>query len=124
MAVASVDDVAVALGRSLTPEEVAQASWWLTGIERFIVRRLGPVAALVADDVRYVEAEAVAEKIRRGPSRESSITVSVDDGSVTRRYDSSASASDITDEWWALLTPATWSGTAYTIAVSSPLDLP
>jgi hypothetical protein len=106
MAVATWQDVAVALGRptsDFTADQQAQITWWLGGLERFIINRLGPVADLNADDVKYVEAEAAAEKVRRTGTSESSITVTVDDGAVTRRYEAPVSASDITDEWWNLL---------------------
>lgn len=104
MALATYEDVAVPLGRAITtPAEQEQVEWWLNGVERFIVNRLGPVAALNQDDVTYVEAEAVAEKVRRSGRAESSITVNVDDGGVTRRYENPVSDGEITDEWWELL---------------------
>lgn len=107
MAVATYADVAVALGRPIsTPAEQDQVEWWLNGVELFIVARLGPVADLDETVVRYVEVEAVVAKIQRAGRSESSITVAVDDGSVTRRYENAVTASDITDEWWNLLDPA------------------
>ena len=103
MAVATYEDVAVALGRPISTEaEQDQVEWWLNGVELFIAARLGDVADLNQDAVRYVEVEAVVAKINRAGRAESSITVSVDDGSVTRRYES-VTAGDITDEWWGLL---------------------
>lgn len=106
MAVATYTDVAVTLGRAISDEtEQAQIEWWLSGVELFIVNRLGAVADLNEDVVKYVEVEAVAAKIRRNGTAESSITVSVDDGTVTRRYENAVSAGDITDEWWNLLDP-------------------
>lgn len=105
MAIATDSDVVTALGRPLTEAEEGQVNWWLAGVELFITARLGPVAGLDPAAVAFVEAEAVAEKVRRRGSAESSITVSVDDGSITRRYDNQVSASDITDEWWNLLDP-------------------
>ncbi len=117
MTVATYEDVGVALGRSITETaEQAQIDHWLTGVELAIVAKLGPVAGLDAETVKYVEAEAVAEKFRRRGRAESSVTVSVDDGSVTRRYDQPAGAQDITDEWWSLLTPADDSHAAFTIS--------
>ncbi|GAB2970261.1 hypothetical protein [Nocardioides montaniterrae] len=106
MPVATESDVETALGRPLLAAEATQANWWLVGIELAIVHRLGDVSALNQDAVKYVEAEAVAEKLRRRGTNESSITVAVDDGSVTRRFDNPSSADDITDEWWSLLTPS------------------
>lgn len=104
MAVATYEDVAVALGRSIsTSTEQAQVDWWLAGIELVIATRLGPVAGLNQDVLRYVEVEAVVGKVNRHGTRESSITVAVDDGNVTRRYENAVSADDITDAWWQML---------------------
>jgi hypothetical protein len=115
MAVATAADVAVPLGRPITAAaEVAQVEWWLTGVERLIISRLGDVHALDEEAVRYVEAEAVAAKARRSGQSETSITTTVDDGSVTRRWDGAGSvaAGDITEEWWDLLTGVDTAGGA------------
>lgn len=113
MAVATYTDVAVALGRPIsTVAEQGQVEWWLNGVELFIAARLGAVAALNETVVKYVEVEAVVAKIQRAGRSESSITVAVDDGSVTRRYENAVTASDITDEWWQLLDPDTNTATA------------
>ena len=124
MAVATYSDVGVALRRTISdPAEQAQIEHWLTGAEMAVRSRLGNPALLDQDVLRYVEAEAVAEKVRRAGRDESSITVSVDDGTVTRRYENNMSIDDIAGDLWSLLSPAR-SGSAYTIGVSSPLDLP
>lgn len=113
MAIATYEDVEVALGRPIpSAAEIAQAEWWLDGVELFITARLGPVGDLDQTLVKYVEVEAVVAKIQRAGRSESSITVAVDDGSVTRRYENAVSASDITDEWWQLLDPADNSASA------------
>ena len=115
MTVATYEDVGIALRRTITDAaEIAQINWWLTGIEMLIRGRLGDITLLDQDVVKYVEVEAVAEKVRRHGSPETSITVSVDDGTVTRRYDNQVSASDITDAWWELLAPEK-SSDAFTI---------
>lgn len=112
MAVATYEDVAVAIGRPIsTQAERDQVEWWLSGVELYMVARLGPVDDLNEDAVRYVEVEAVAAKVRRSGTLESSITVAVDDGNVTRRYENAVTAGDITDEWWNLLDPSIGSGT-------------
>jgi hypothetical protein len=109
VAVATWQEVAVALGRptsDFTADEQAQISWWLNGVELFIVNRLGAVAELDQATVKYVEVEAVAAKVERAKHKgASSVTVNVDDGGVTRRFESPVSADDITDEWWDLLGP-------------------
>lgn len=110
MAVATYEDVAVALGRSIdSATEQAQVEWWLNGVELIIRTRLGDIAALDQDVLKYVEVEAVVAKVRRGDSRVSSETVAVDDGSYTTRYES-VSAADVTDDWWNLLSPNVGSG--------------
>jgi hypothetical protein len=115
VAVATYEDVAVALGRPISTEaEQAQVEWWLSGVELFITARLGDVAELDQDVLLYVEVEAVVAKIQRAGRSESSITVAVDDGSVTRRYES-VTADDIIDVWWNLLDPTTGSATIHSV---------
>jgi hypothetical protein len=105
------EDVAVALGRPITSAtEIAQVEWWLSGVELLIGAKLGDLTALDQDVLRYVEAEAVVAKVRRGDSRVNSKTVSIDDGSVTERFETGVQTSDISDEWWALLNPSVGSG--------------
>lgn len=125
MTVANWMDVTVALGRppsDFTEDQQAQMAWWLSGVELLIKSRLGAIAELDQETVKQVEVEAVAEKVRRSGRSESSITVSVDDGSVTRRYENRVTADDITADMWALFGSG-YTGSAYTIAVSSPLDI-
>lgn len=113
MTVATYEDVAVALGRPISTEiEQAQVTWWLTGVEMAIKARFGEIAGLDQEAVKYVEVEAVAAKVQRRGTLESSITVAVDDGTVTRRYENSVTAGDITDEWWNLLDPDSNTGSA------------
>jgi hypothetical protein len=118
VAVATWQEVAVALGRptsDFNADQQAQIAWWLDGVELFIVSRLGLVAELDAATVKYVEVEAVAAKVGRSSSGgASSITVNVDDGGVTRRFESPVTAGDITDEWWTLLDPTISAG-AYSV---------
>lgn len=125
MAVATYADVEVALGRPISTEaEQAQVEWWLNGVELFIVARLGPVADLSEDAVKYVEVESVAAKVRRSATDgASSITVNVDDGGVTRRFENPVSADDITDEWWGLLDPDTGGG-AFSVRPYFEADTP
>lgn len=111
MAVAAISDVEAALGRPISStDEQNQVNWWLDGLEIVIRSRLGDVTLLDQEALVYVEGEAAAAKVRRNGSPETSITVSVDDGAVTRRYDNPASAADIADAWWDLLSPGTGSG--------------
>ena len=123
MAVATYTDVGVALRRTISDSaEQAQIEHWLTGAEMAIQSRLGDVTLLDQAVLKYVETEAVAEKVRRAGRDEESITVSVDDGSVTRRYATGMSVDDIAGDMWSLLSPAR-SSSAYTIGTISPLDI-
>lgn len=127
MAVATWEDVAVALGRpssAITDAQQGQIEFWLAGVELLIKSRLGVIASLDQATVKYVETEVVAAKARPfivGDGA-TSVSVSTDDGTVTRRYES-VKASDITGDLWALFGSGSTS-TAYTIPVTSPLDLP
>ncbi|MCZ3386324.1 MAG: hypothetical protein LH630_05035 [Actinomycetia bacterium] len=113
MAVATYEDVGVALGRPISSNaEQEQINYWLGGVELLIMTRLGSLALLNQAVLRYVETEAVVAKVRRSGTAESSITVAVDDGSVTRRYENAVSSSDISEEWWNLLDPDSSTGTA------------
>lgn len=124
MAAATYQDVGVALRRTISDTaEQAQIEHWLTGAEMAVRSRLGNPSLLDQVVLKYVEAEAVAKKVRRAGRDESSISVSVDDGTVTRRYESSMSADDITADLWSLLSPAR-SSSAYTVGVVSPRDIP
>lgn len=125
MAVATWQDVAVALARpsaDFTTDQQAQITYWLAGAELIVKARLGDLTVLDQDALKYVETEVVAEKVRTvrddGVLSES---VSIDDGTVTKRY-GSVSAADFTDEWWLLLSPSGGSS-AYTVAVTSPVDV-
>ena len=118
MAVATYDDVAVALGRAISDsDEQNQVEYWLDGIELIIGSRLGDVSELDQDVLKYVETEAVVARINRNAAAgTSSITVAVDDSSVTRRFEG-VSAADITDDWYRLLDPA-WGTGAFSVRPS------
>lgn len=107
MAVATYDDVAVSLGRPIsTGSEMDQVEWWLTNVEMLVRVRLGDLLLLDQEVLKYVEVEAVAAKVRRQGTTEESISVAVDDGTVTRRYRDPVTATDITNDWWNLLDPS------------------
>lgn len=110
MAAATWQDVAVALGRpasDFTVDQQAQITYWLGGIEIFIKARLGDLSALDPATLKYVETEAVAAKVppKGAGAGETSITVGVDDGNVTRRWEKPVVPADITDAWWDALSP-------------------
>ena len=104
--VATVEDVATSLGRPIsevTDAELAQWNMWLGDAERQIRGRLGDVSVLDQEDLAFVEREAVVLKVKR-PDPARTVTVAVDDGSVSKTYDSGQVT--ILDEWWDLLSPA------------------
>lgn len=122
MAVATYSDVEVALGRSIsTPAEQGQVDYWLDGIEMLIGSRLGDVTELDQDVLKFVEVEAAVARINRNAAAgTSSITVSVDDGAVTRRFEG-VNATDVTDDWWRLLDPS-WGSGAFSVRPSFEAD--
>lgn len=99
MTYATVQDVAVDLGRdpsSITPTETSQWQQWLERVERSITLRFSRVGLDLsvqvaandppADAVADVEVAVVVRKISN-PEGISSSTVSVDDASVTKRHE-------------------------------------
>ena len=119
MAVATFSDVAVAIGRPITDEaEQARVTYWLDAVELQIKARLGDVSLLDPDAVKFVETEAVAARLS---NPEGYVSESIDDYSY--RFGAETRRIAILDEWWALLSPLN-TGSAFTIPVSSPLDLP
>lgn len=101
MAVATVSDVEVELGRTLSDTEAAQATVWLERAERQIVKRLGPVSGLDEAAVRDVEAMAVAAKASNPEGYQSE---SIDN--YTYRLPTETRQVTILGEWWDLLSPA------------------
>lgn len=119
MAYASSSDVEVELGRpAASPAETDQWDAWLERVERSISRgfaragfTLGTQVALddpTVDDVRDVEVAAVIRKIAN-PSGMTSATRSVDDASITSRWESASNGDPlaVTDDEWAALLPTT-----------------
>jgi hypothetical protein len=124
MAYAEVTDVARELGRAAAnPDESEQWAAWIDRVERSIVRRFARAGLDLdeqvlldnpsADDVADVEVARVVDKIRNPNTRQTSVTRSVDDGSITYRneggdYDTDPLA--ITAAEWAILLPGTETG--------------
>lgn len=106
MALATIGDVALALGvPTPEPESLTARQWerWLSWAEAQIVRRW-PLDVLDVDAVVYVEAEAVAAKAAR-PDAATTIDVQVDDSRMSKRYEKSSGQVTILDEWWDMLAP-------------------
>ena len=62
----------------------------------------------------YVVREAVASLARR-PDDATQVSVSIDDGRVSRTYRSGTGRVTILEEWWLLLAPASTAGRAFSV---------
>lgn len=103
MSLATVQDVATAIGRPITDDaEVSQVEYWLNAAELLITARLGDVLALDANKVIYVETEAVVVRLSNPNGYQSE---TIDD--YTYRYGSGTRQVAILPEWWELLAPST-----------------
>ena len=134
MTYATTDDVETELGRTATSAtETAQWAAWLDRVERAIMRRFtraGLVLAdqitagtLAAEDVADVEVAAVVRKVTN-PAGLTSVTRSLDDGSITTRRegDDNRDGLVITDEEWAALLPISGSAAFSTRPTFEPDD--
>jgi hypothetical protein len=121
MAYATVPDVEVRFGRTLSASESAQAEAWIEDLESEIFERIPTLDALMAagrptvSTLRRVVCAAVIRKLQN-PEGLRTTTVAIDDYSTTKTVDSanSAGALSLTDEEWNLLLPGT-SGDSFTI---------
>lgn len=116
MTAATYMDVAVRLGRdplAVTEEQRLQWQAWLSDTEAMIRRRLPALDALIASGavqssaVIAVEASVVVRKVQN-PEGLRSMSVAIDDGTITRTRDSASSDGvlRIFDEEWDMITPA------------------
>lgn len=121
MAYATVSDVEVRYGRTLTTAEAAQVGAWIDDLEAEILERIPTLEALVAlgrptlGTLRRVISAAIIRKLQN-PEGLRTTTVAIDDYSTTKTVDSANSAGflGLTDEEWSLLLPGS-SGDAFTI---------
>jgi hypothetical protein len=97
------DDIQAALGRPTSPTDAELAQWeiWISDALLLIEARLGDPDQLDQARLAYVVREAVIAHIRR-PDDATTVDVSI--GRVTIR-----------DEWWALLSDANNSASAFSI---------
>ena len=109
--------IAVALGRT-APEsdsvEFAQWEMWIADALLLIEARLGDPAELDQAKLDYVVREAVVAHVRN-PDSATQVSVSIDDGSSSRTYKTSAGRIAILDLWWDLLSPTDTSGKAFEV---------
>ena len=108
----------MAIGRPISDQtEQARVNYWLDAAELQIKARLGDVALLDQAALRFVETEAVAARMMNPEGYQSE---SVDD--YVYRYGAETRQVTIQPEWWLLLSPR--ASSAYTVKMTSPLDLP
>ena len=121
MAYATVNDVEVRFGRTLSAAEVAQVTAWIEDLEAEILERIPLLESLIlagrptAGTLKRVIAGAVIRKLQN-PEGLRTTTVAIDDYSTTKTVDSANSTGwlGLTDDEWSLLLPGS-SGDAFTI---------
>jgi hypothetical protein len=119
MTYATAANVAVELGRpAASAEETAQWEAWLARVERAIVRRFTRAGLVLADqvtagdptadDIKDAEVAAVVRKITN-PLGLTSVTRTIDDGTVTTRRDGADEVDGLalTEAEWEALLPST-----------------
>lgn len=121
MAYATVADVEVRYGRSLTAAESAQVTAWIDDLEAEVLERIPSLEALVlagrptVATLKRVISAAIIRKLQN-PSGLRTRTVAIDDYSTTETVDAANSAGylGLTDDEWSLLLPGS-SGESFTI---------
>jgi hypothetical protein len=112
------DDIAVELGRTApdaSSVEYAQWELWIADALFQIAKRPGLVFAdLDPQVVDYVVRKAVVRHARR-PDDATQVTIGVDDGNISKTYRSSAGDVQISEQEWAMLTPANTTTRAFSI---------
>ena len=97
----TVQDVATTLRRDITnPAEVAAVELWLRQAAMQVRLRFGERAAeLDIEAVDYAVTESVAARFRTPTDAASSMSWQVDDAQITKRWEQSAGAGAMPDEW-------------------------
>jgi hypothetical protein len=119
----TVEMVAVALGQTAPESDsITARQWemWISDAEMLIETRRLELGGDAVDQAKfdYVVREAVVSHIRK-PDDATQVTVSVDDASTSRTYQSGKGRVTILDEWWVLLGLTTPSGGAFAIDMIS-----
>jgi hypothetical protein len=121
MAYATVNDVEVRFGRTLSASEAAQVTAWIEDLEAEILERIPNLSDLIVAGrptvatLRRVECAAVIRQLNN-PKGLKVRTEAIDDYSVTEQpwIEGTAGTLDLSDEEWNKLLPGT-SGDAFTI---------
>lgn len=122
MAYATVADVEVRYGRSLTAPESGQVTAWIDDLEGEILERVPTLEALIAlgrpslSTLRKVIASAIIRHLDN-PKGLKSRTVAIDDYSTTEQpwlQGSPGGGPELTDDEWSKILPGS-SGDAFTI---------
>ena len=114
MTYATFDDVAIHLGRSLSETEESQIFMWISWLEADIASKLPDLTTVDPTAAQRVIVQSIASYLDN-PTAASEVQVSVDDGSVTKRYTRSLGRVQILPELWADLG---WSGETGAFTVS------
>ena len=115
-------DIADGLGRALDQNAIIQATRWIADAYLLIETRFGPgITTAKPDLVDYVVRESVVRRFRRLPlDGYTSVTTTVDDGSITRRRDTPDDDSEgwLIDGWADLLAPRSAHAGAFSVRPS------
>lgn len=124
MAVDIIDKIAVELGvtapASDTPDR-AQWELWVEDAQMLIAERAAKLGLQEPTQAKidYVARQAVVAHIKK-PDDATQVTISIDDGSSSRTYQSSKGRVTIDDEWWDFLGLVAASGGAFAIDTVKP----
>ncbi len=121
MTYATVQDVSDRLGRPISdPAEVTQVTAWLADVESIIEERFARAGLVLSAQIALdnpslatvvrVESEAVIRRIYQPLPGRTSTTRSVDDASVTDRWEGSGTYDWLTDGEWSDLLPSATAG--------------
>lgn len=122
MAYATVDDVEVRYGRTLTASESAQVAAWIDDLESEILERIPTLEILIdagrptVPTLRRVIAQAIIRHLDN-PKGLKSRTVAIDDYSTTEQpwiQGTPGGGPELSDEEWGKLLPGS-SGDSFTI---------
>jgi hypothetical protein len=111
--------LAVALGQAAPePGSVTEQQWqmWIDDAEMLIDNRIAELSATAPSAITrdYVVREAVVAHIKK-PDDATQVTISVDDASSSRTYQSGKGRVTILDEWWKMLGLVEADASAYSI---------